>query len=71
MAGEFDGRITYGRRLDPGGDLEAVLWREKMREDAIRAEGVAVVRRVWGDLHSAASFAPTVARLHRALHRAA
>lgn len=71
VAGEFDGRIKYGRRLDPGGDLEEVLWREKLREDAIRAEGVAVVRWVWGDLRSAASFAPTVARLHRALDRAA
>ncbi|WP_226356017.1 hypothetical protein [Pseudonocardia sp. ICBG601] len=69
--GEFDGRIKYGRRLDPGGDLEEVLWREKLREDAIRAEGVAVVRWVWADLHSAASFAPTVARLHRALDRVA
>ncbi|WP_145981394.1 hypothetical protein [Pseudonocardia sp. HH130629-09] len=60
----------YGRRLAPGGDVEEVLWREKLREDASRAEGVAVVRWVWADLRSAASFAPTVARLHRALDRA-
>lgn len=71
VAGEFDGRIKYGRRLAPGGDIEEVLWREKLREDAIRAEGVAVVRWVWADLRSAASFAPTVARLRRALDRAA
>ncbi|WP_224386309.1 type IV toxin-antitoxin system AbiEi family antitoxin domain-containing protein [Pseudonocardia sp. ICBG1293] len=69
VAGEFDGRIKYGRGLHPAGDLEEVLWQEKLREDAIRAEGVAVVRWVWGDLRNATSFAPTVARLERALDR--
>ena len=34
--GEFDGRIKYGRTLQPEQPVEDVLFDEKRREDAIR-----------------------------------
>lgn len=49
---EFDGRHKYGRLLKPGEDPGDVLWREKRREDRIRAKGYQVVRLVWADLHN-------------------
>lgn len=42
---EFDGRIKY-----QGPEGEKALWAEKLREDAIRALGYAVVRLTWSDL---------------------
>ncbi len=48
--GEFDGRIKYQRALRPGHDPEAELFREKRREDAIRALDLQVVRWVNDDL---------------------
>lgn len=39
---EFDGRLKY--------EDQVVLWNEKRREDAIRAEGYEVVRITWADL---------------------
>jgi hypothetical protein len=42
------------------------VYREKLREDALRAEGITVVRWTWHDLDE---FAPIAARLHRALAR--
>ncbi|MGO1974158.1 MAG: type IV toxin-antitoxin system AbiEi family antitoxin domain-containing protein [Propionibacteriaceae bacterium] len=48
--GEFDGRIKYGRDLNPGQDIEEVLFEEKRREDAIRDLGWQVVRWTWPDL---------------------
>jgi hypothetical protein len=50
--GEFDGRIKY-RLAGAGSDLEEVLWREKRREDALRALGYEVVRFTWADLEGA------------------
>ncbi len=41
VAGEFDGRSKYGRLLRPGQDPGDVVFAEKLREDAIRAEDVA------------------------------
>lgn len=67
VAGEFDGRSKYGRLLRPGQDPGDVVFAEKVREDAIRAEDVAVVRWIWRDLASAATFAATGDRLARAL----
>lgn len=67
VAGEFDGRSKYGRLLRPGQDPGDVVFAEKVREDAIRAEDVAVVRWIWRDLATPASFAATADRLARAL----
>ena len=44
--GEFDGRAKYGLE----GDAADALWREKRREDRVRALGYEVVRVVWADL---------------------
>lgn len=52
--GEFDGRIKY-RTETAGPNLEEVLWREKLREDALRALGYEVVRFTWADLERAPS----------------
>ena len=52
VAGEFDGRVKY-RSASFGKDPEDVVWREKLREDALRASGLAVARwtwaQAWGD----------------------
>src|SRR5215218_9922945 len=34
--GEFDGKIKYGRLLEPGQRIEDVIFDEKIREDAVR-----------------------------------
>ena len=50
VMGEFDGRKKYG--LAEGSDpreAERVLWREKRREDRIRALGHRMARWVWAD----------------------
>lgn len=51
MVGEFDGYTKYSGRLLKGEDPGQVVWREKRREDDLRALGVIVVRWVWADLH--------------------
>ncbi len=61
--GEFDGRAKYGRLLRPGESAGDAVFREKQREDALRAEGWSVVRWTWDDL---SDFAPVVVRLRRA-----
>jgi hypothetical protein len=58
--GEFDGRIKYGLLVPPGQEPADVLYKEKLREDALRAEGLAVVRWGWRDL---SDFAPVAERL--------
>lgn len=58
--GEFDGRLKYGRGLRPGQDPTEVLYAEKVREDALRAEDLGVVRWGWTDL---TRFAPVAQRL--------
>ena len=47
--GEFDGRVKYGRDAS-GGDGRDVLWREKLREDRLRALRLQIVRWTWADL---------------------
>lgn len=58
--GEFDGRVKYGRDLRPGQDPVEVLYREKLREDELRAEDLGMVRWGWVDLDR---FAPVAQRL--------
>jgi predicted transcriptional regulator of viral defense system len=47
--GEFDGKIKYGRLLKPGQQPEDVVFAEKLREDAVRAEDHEVARWTWDD----------------------
>ncbi|HEU5144799.1 MAG TPA: hypothetical protein VFT81_06445, partial [Dermatophilaceae bacterium] len=44
---EFDGRVKYGGEAE---DAAAVLWQEKLREDAIRRRGHPVERVIWSEL---------------------
>lgn len=48
--GEFDRRAKYGRLLKPGQDVGEVVYQEKLREDEVRAEDLAMVRWGWADL---------------------
>ena len=48
VVGEFDGKVKYGASLNQG-DPAAVVWREKLREDRLRARGARVARWVWAD----------------------
>lgn len=50
VVGEFDGRIKYGKYLNPGQDAGDAVFREKIREDRIRDTGLVVVRWIWDDL---------------------
>ena len=58
--GEFDGKVKYGRLLEPSQDVGEVVYAEKLREDAIRSESWQVVRWTWPDLRD---FGPTAARI--------
>jgi hypothetical protein len=49
-AGEFDGRVKYGRLLRPGQDPGEVVFAEKVREDAIRGDGHGMVRWTWPEI---------------------
>jgi hypothetical protein len=60
VVAEFDGLVKYGRTLRPGQDPVEVLVEEKLREDALRAEDLGMVRWTWSDL---GHFAPVAARL--------
>lgn len=62
--GEFEGKIKYGRLLDPDEDPREVAWREKLREDAIRRLGWEVVRWTWADFANPQLLG---ARVHEAL----
>lgn len=64
--GEFDGRVKYGRLLQPGQSAADVVYAEKLREDDVRAEDLSMVRWGWDDLDH---FAPTAARLRRSFAR--
>jgi len=48
---EFDGRIKYGRLLEPGQEPGDAVFKEKLREDALRrATGWSMERITWADL---------------------
>lgn len=47
---EFDGAVKYQRHARPGETPGDVVFREKQREDALRAAGWTVVRITWADL---------------------
>ena len=49
--GEFDGRVKYGRSLKPGQNAADVVYKEKLREDALRDLGWQLVRWCWADLY--------------------
>ncbi|MBO9556869.1 hypothetical protein [Cellulomonas sp.] len=57
VVGEFDGRVKYA------GASHDVLWREKLREDRIRALGLGVARWTWADAWAGL---PMLARLRAA-----
>lgn len=60
---EFDGRVKYGRLLPPGQDAGEAVYREKLREDALReATGFTVVRVTWADLADPVGIANRVRR---------
>lgn len=65
VVGEFDGKVKYGRGRQPGEDPGEIVFREKLREDELRALGLDVVRWIWRDL---GSFGRKAAQLHRALN---
>jgi hypothetical protein len=50
VVGEFDGLVKYGARRRPGEDAAGAVVREKLREDAVRDEGLRVVRWTWREL---------------------
>ena len=51
VAGEFDGKVKYGRLLKPGQSIEEVIFAEKVREDRVRDEDLGMVRWIWPDLY--------------------
>jgi hypothetical protein len=62
--GEFDGLVKYGRLVEPGQTAADVVVAEKLREDALRDQGLHVVRWTWADL---ADFTPVATRLRHRL----
>lgn len=67
VVGEFDGKVKYGALLRPGDDPGDVVFREKIREDAIREAGWIVIRWTWADLEHPERL---IARILNALQRA-
>jgi hypothetical protein len=64
--GEFDGRGKYGRLLKLGETPESAVYREKLREDALRGMEWQVVRWQWSELDTPEDIAD---RLRRAFAR--
>jgi hypothetical protein len=60
--GEFDGKVKYTRLLLPGQSAADAVYEEKLREDALRDLGFAVVRWTWPELDA---FDAVAARLRR------
>jgi hypothetical protein len=67
VAGEFDGKVKYGRLLRPGESAGDAVFEEKRREDAVRDLDWQVVRWVWAEL---AEPAVVIDRWNRAIERA-
>lgn len=55
--GEFDGYVKYGRLLRPGQVPADVVFEEKRREDAIRAESLGMARWTWAEIDTFAEVA--------------
>jgi hypothetical protein len=68
VVAEFDGKVKYTEYLRPDESPGDVVFKEKLREDAIRELGYPVVRWTWADL---AHPEELMARISRALERAA
>ena len=68
LLGEFDGKVKYTRYLRPGESPGDAVFREKQREDRMRALGWRFVRLTWPMLAQANE---TVAHVRRALRAAA
>jgi hypothetical protein len=64
--GEFDGKVKYGRSLRPNEDPGEAVYREKLREDALRDLGLKVARWTWSELDT---FTAPADRLRRAFAR--
>ncbi len=64
--GEFDGRVKYGRLLSPDQEPGDVVFAEKVREDRMRDQDLAVVRWTWADL---TDFTPVADHLRRRFRR--
>lgn len=56
LAGEFDGKAKYLRADWDGGSMEERLWKEKLREDDIRSQGVRFVRWTWCEVDNRNTF---------------
>jgi hypothetical protein len=70
LLGEFDGKIKYGRLLKEGETAGDVIYREKLREDALRDNGARVVRWVWADIETPWRFAERIKRALDAVENA-
>ncbi|WP_433664943.1 hypothetical protein ACQPW1_23960 [Nocardia sp. CA-128927] len=67
IVGEFDGRAKYGRLLRPDTTPAQAVYEEKLREDALRAQDLQVLRWTLPDLDH---FHPTATRWRNAITRA-
>ncbi|MRH89548.1 hypothetical protein GFY24_19210 [Nocardia sp. SYP-A9097] len=63
LIGEFDGMIKYHKEIRGDHTPEEVVIAEKLREDALRALGLRVIRWTWSDLDNPTTW---FARLHSA-----
>jgi hypothetical protein len=69
LLGEFDGKVKYGRLLEPDQEPGDVVFAEKQREDTLRGlTDFGMVRVVWSDYDRPRL---TAARIERQLRRAA
>lgn len=66
--GEFDGKIKYQRLLRPGETASECVFREKKREDAMRADFRGMTRFIWSEVMPHSAYR-TMAELVRALDR--
>jgi hypothetical protein len=69
LLGEFDGKIKYGRLLKPGESPGDAVFKEKLREDALRDNGSRMVRWVWADLAQPYLVAERIRRAYASVQR--
>ncbi|MFT4165371.1 MAG: type IV toxin-antitoxin system AbiEi family antitoxin domain-containing protein [Microlunatus sp.] len=67
--GEFDGKVKYGRFRRPEETFEDAVYREKLREDAIRDQGWQLVRWTWAGLREPRLIADRLTRAFARAHR--